>query len=58
VLSGYDDQLGHYLGAFVIPDDYQARLHDYVVATCPDPQQDEAEQRRRLEKQVERLRDL
>ncbi len=57
-LCFYDDQLAAYLGTFVIPLDYQTRLYEYVVASHPNPQQDTAEQRRRLETQIERLRDL
>jgi hypothetical protein len=54
-LCFYDDQLAAYLGTFVIPLDYQTRLYEYVVASHPNPQQDTAEQRRRLETQIERL---
>ena len=66
-LCFYDDQLAAYLGTFVIPLDYQTclipldyqtPLYEYVVASHPNPQQDTAEQRRRLETQIERLRDL
>jgi DNA invertase Pin-like site-specific DNA recombinase len=57
-LAGYDAQLADFLGAFVIPKDYQARLHQYVAKTVPDAREDAAEQRRRLEVQGERLRDL
>ena len=57
-LCFYNDQLAAYLGTFVIPLDYQTRLYEYVVASHPNPQQDTAEQRRRLETQIERLRDL
>ena len=57
-LAIYDDQLAAYLSTFVIPLDYQTRLYEYVVASHPNPQQDTAEQRRRLETQIERLRDL
>jgi hypothetical protein len=57
-LAIYDDQIAAYLGTFVIPHDFQTRLYEYVVATRPNPQQDTAEQRRRLETQIERLRDL
>ena len=57
-LCFYDDQLAAYLGTFVIPHDFQTRLYEYVVATRPNPQQDTAEQRRRPETQIERLRDL
>ena len=57
-LTIYDDQIGAYLGTFNIPGDYQARLYEYVVATCPDTGNEDVDQRRRLEAQAEQLRDL
>ncbi len=57
-LSGYDAQLADYLQTFVIPKDYQARLYQHVVDAEPTKEHAAAEQRRRLEAQIERLRDL
>jgi hypothetical protein len=57
-LAVYDDQLGEYLSTFVIPDDYHARLYEYVVATCQGPKEDTIEQRQRLDTQLERLQGL
>lgn len=57
-LTIYDEQIGAYLGTFIIPDNYQARLYEYVVATRPDTGKYVVDQRHRLEAQAERLRDL
>lgn len=46
------------MGTFTIPDDYQARLYEYVVATRPNVDDIVDDKRHRLEAQAERLRDL
>jgi site-specific DNA recombinase len=57
-LATYEEQISAFLAAFIIPEDYQAQLYDYVVAMHPNTLVPDEEQRRRHNAQVNRLRDL
>jgi site-specific DNA recombinase len=56
-LAGYEQQIGAHLSTFTIPADYRERLRAFVAADGQ-AASDISGQRRRLESQLERLKDL
>ncbi|MDP9375263.1 MAG: recombinase family protein [Chloroflexota bacterium] len=57
-LARYEEQLGAYLTRFTIPTHYHDRLRLFVAEEAKKAHIDTAVQRRKLERQLERLKDL